>query len=71
MKYIFLAIFIVSTAFHLYASLRKETKMRNISKPFIILSLLGFYILTARLRSNSYSAYFELDRRCSSYPQGQ
>ena len=48
MKYIFLAIFIVSTAFHLYASLRKETKMRNISKPFIILSLLGFYILTAR-----------------------
>jgi uncharacterized membrane protein YhhN len=48
MKYIFLAIFIVSTAFHLYASLRKETKMRNISKPFIILSLLGFYILAAR-----------------------
>ena len=41
MKYIFLAIFIVSTAFHLYASLRKETKMRNISKPFIILSILG------------------------------
>ena len=48
MKYIFLAIFIVSTAFHLYASLRKETKMRNISKPFIILSILGFYILAAR-----------------------
>ncbi len=48
MKYIFLAIFIVSTAFHLYASLRKETKKRNISKPFIILSLLGFYILAAR-----------------------
>ena len=48
MKYIFLAIFIVSTAFHLYASLRKETKKRNISKPFIILSLLGFYVLAAR-----------------------
>jgi len=48
MKSIFLAIFIVSTAFHLYASIQKDTKRRNISKPFIILALLGFYILSAR-----------------------
>lgn len=48
MKYVFLAIFIVSTAIHLYASLRKDTRTRNITKPFILLSLLGFYVLAAR-----------------------
>ena len=48
MKYVFLAVFIVSTAVHLYASIRKDTRMRNISKPFILLSLLGFYVLAAR-----------------------
>ena len=48
MKYVFLAVFVVSTAVHLYASLRKDTKMRNVSKPFILLSLLGFYVLAAR-----------------------
>ena len=45
--YAFLAVFIVSTVLHLYASLKKNTKMRNITKPFILLSLLGFYILSA------------------------
>ncbi len=45
--YAFLAVFIVSTAIHLYASLKKDTKLRNITKPFILLSLLGFYVLTA------------------------
>ncbi len=48
MKYVFLAVFIVSTAVHLYASLRKDVRMRNISKPFLLLSLLGFYVLAAR-----------------------
>ena len=48
MKYVFLAVFIVSTAIHLHASLRKDTRTRNITKPFILLSLLGFYVLAAR-----------------------
>ena len=48
MKYVFLAVFFVSTAIHLYASLRKDTRMRNLTKPFILLSLLGFYVLAAR-----------------------
>ena len=48
MKYGFLAVFFISTAIHLYASLRKETKIRNATKPFILLSLLGFYVLSAR-----------------------
>ncbi len=47
-KYIFLAVFIVSTAIHLYASIKKDSKKRNITKPFILLSLLGFYIFAAR-----------------------
>ena len=46
-KYIFLAVFIVSTAIHLYASLKKNTKLRNVTKPFILLSLSGFYIFAA------------------------
>lgn len=48
MKYVFAAVFIVSTAVHLYASIRKDTKRRNISKPFILLSLLGLYLVAAR-----------------------
>ena len=48
MKTVFLAVFILSTVVHLYASLRQDTRMRNISKPFILLSLLGFYVLGAR-----------------------
>ena len=48
MKYDFLAVFLVSTAVHLYASLRKDTRLRNMTKPFILLSLLGFYVLAAR-----------------------
>ncbi|MBO6017257.1 MAG: lysoplasmalogenase [Oscillospiraceae bacterium] len=48
MKYVFLAVFIVSTAIHLAASLRQDTRMRNFTKPFILLSLLGFYVLAAR-----------------------
>ena len=48
MKIVFLAVFFVSTAVHLYASLRKDARLRNITKPFILLSLLGFYVLAAR-----------------------
>ena len=48
MKIAFLTVFILSTAVHLYASIRKDSALRNKSKPFILLSLLGFYILAAR-----------------------
>ena len=51
MKNLFLAVFLISTAIHLYASLRKDTGVRNVTKPFILLSLLGFYVLAARLPS--------------------
>ena len=43
MKYISLIIFFVSVAIHLYASLKQDQHLRNISKPFIILALLGYY----------------------------
>ena len=44
MSYLMLAIFIVALAIHLYASLKKNQKLRNITKPFLLLALLGFYI---------------------------
>ena len=47
MKYLFLAVFAVSTAIHLYASGRKDKKLRNLTKPFILSGLLGFYVLGA------------------------
>lgn len=47
MKYLFLAVFLVSTAIHLYASLKQNQRLRNITKPFILLALLGFYIFAA------------------------
>ena len=43
MKYLFSAIFIISTAIHLFASAKQNKKLRNITKPFILLSLLGYY----------------------------
>jgi uncharacterized membrane protein YhhN len=48
MNYIFLAVFVISTAIHLYASLKQNQDLRNYTKPFILLALLGFYWLTAR-----------------------
>ena len=48
MKYIFLAVFIISTSIHLYASAKKNRRLRNITKPFILLALLGFYLFAAR-----------------------
>ena len=43
MRYLSIISFLISTTVHLYASLKKEKRLRNISKPFILLSLLGFY----------------------------
>ena len=47
MKYLFLAVFIISTSIHLYASSRQDKRLRNQTKPFILLGLLGFYMLGA------------------------
>ena len=44
MKLISLVVFVISTAIHLYASLRKDKKLRNYTKPFILTSLLAFYV---------------------------
>lgn len=44
MKYAMLLVFVVTTTIHLYASFNKNQSLRNISKPWILLSLLGFYI---------------------------
>lgn len=43
MKHLSIILFVVSTAIHLYASLKSDKKLRDLSKPFILLSLLGFY----------------------------
>ncbi len=48
MKYVFLTVFLISTAIHLYASLKRGQKLRSITKPFLLLSLLGFYVFAAR-----------------------
>lgn len=44
MKYVFLAIFILSSAIHLYASIKKNVKLRAVTKPFLLLTLLGWYV---------------------------
>ena len=46
-KYGMLVLFFLSTGIHLYASLKKDKDLRNKTKPFILLSLLGFYLLAA------------------------
>ena len=51
MKYAFLVVFVISTAVHLYASIKKIDKIRNVTKPFILLSLLGFYCFSASYAS--------------------
>ena len=43
MKYVSLLIFVISTAIHLYASIKSNKPLRDKTKPFILLSLLGFY----------------------------
>lgn len=47
MKILSIILFIISTAIHLYASLKKDKPLRNKSKPFIIFSLLLFYCFSA------------------------
>lgn len=47
MKVFFLAVFLISTSIHLYASSKKNGKLRSITKPFILSSLLGFYCFAA------------------------
>lgn len=37
-------VFIVSTSVHLFASLRQDKRLRAITKPFILLALLGYYL---------------------------
>lgn len=44
MKCAMLVIFIITTSIHLYASYNKNQSLRNVSKPWILLSLLGFYV---------------------------
>ena len=44
MRFVFLAIFLVSAVIHLYASYKSDKPLRNKSKPFLLLSLLGWYI---------------------------
>lgn len=46
MKYLMLVIFAITTTVHLYASYNTNQKLRNISKPWILLSLLGFYLFS-------------------------
>ena len=48
MKSISLIIFTISTAIHLFASIKKNQKLRNYTKPFILLSLIVFYSLAAK-----------------------
>ena len=43
MKYLSLIIFFVSTAIHLFASLKQDKPLRNRTKPFIVLSLIAYY----------------------------
>ena len=47
MKILSIILFIISTAIHLYASLKKDKPLRNKSKPFILFSLLLFYCFSA------------------------
>lgn len=47
MKFLFLAIFIISSTIHLYASYKSDKPLRNKTKPFILLALLGWYICCA------------------------
>lgn len=47
MKFLFLAIFIISSVIHLYASYQKNIRLRACSKGFIVLALLGWYCCCA------------------------
>ncbi len=47
MTVFFLAVFLISTAVHLYGSIKKNKLIRNITKPFLLASLFGFYYFSA------------------------
>lgn len=47
MKELTLIVFFIVTAVHLYASIKKDVKLRAITKPFILLSLIAFYCVSA------------------------
>lgn len=47
MSNIALTVFFIVTGIHLYASLRQDKPLRNRTKPFILLSLLAYYCLSA------------------------
>ena len=51
MKTLSLILFFLVTGIHLYASFRKDRKLRNITKPFILLLLLAWYLLSAEKAS--------------------
>lgn len=44
---IFIAVFIVATLIHLYASFVWNVKLRNITKPFVVLPLLLYYVFAS------------------------
>ena len=44
MKVLCIISFLLVTAVHLYASLKKDQKLRNYTKPFIIPPLLLYYL---------------------------
>ena len=47
MKYLMIILFLAVTGVHLYASFRLDKPLRNKTKPFILLTLLGFYCFRA------------------------
>ena len=47
MDKIALAVFFIVTGIHLYASIKQDKPLRNKTKPFILLSLLAWYCLSA------------------------
>ncbi|MBO4839269.1 MAG: lysoplasmalogenase [Lachnospiraceae bacterium] len=48
LRYLMLAVFLVSAGIHLYASLKNDKPLRNKTKPFILTGLLGFYCCAAK-----------------------
>ncbi len=48
LKYLVLALFAAVSAVHLYHSWRDDAKRRAYTKPFLLILLLGFYLLSAK-----------------------